>query len=376
MTEGFCAEQGMNEIVPPYESLQKYIPADDLAWPIRNPDLNPVWTYHAGTNGTNTTLECLVAAIAARYGDSNSVEEFSFKAQVDQYELNRAHMESFAARGWETHKGTIYWMLNSHWPGTFGHIFDCYLKPGGAYYGIKKGTRPLSVVFDLYGSGNGSTANFYVTNQTLQEHSNLKVLVKYYNIDLTEKYANEVTGVTVNALDRTNVMQVGSVNGLSSTYFVRLWLKDANDNVLVENFYWQSTQPDVVSNYEVFGTKMSQYADYSALNTLPAVDVAVSSNRVISGNKETATVTLTNNANSLAFFTRVEILRGPNGEEVKPITYSDNYVSLFPSESIDIVAAYKTSDLQAANAFVRVEGYNVNQAIVSLQQKSNNISKE
>jgi exo-1,4-beta-D-glucosaminidase len=117
---------------------------------------------------------------------------------------------------------------------------------------------------------------------------------------------------------------------------------------------------------------MSQYADYSALNSLPVVDVAVSSKRVISGDKETVTVTLTNNSNSLAFFTRVEILRGPNGEEVKPIIYSDNYVSLFPSESIDIVATYKTSDLQGANAFIRVKGYNVNQAIVSLH----NINKD
>ena len=62
--------------------------------------------------------------------------------------LTRAQFESFAANGWDGHKMTIYWMLNSHWPSFFGNIFDYYLRPGGAYYGAKKGLRPLSVVFD------------------------------------------------------------------------------------------------------------------------------------------------------------------------------------------------------------------------------------
>ena len=42
---------------------------------------------------------------------------------------------------------TLYWMLNSHWPSFYGNLIDYYLSPGGAYYGAKKGLRPLSVVF-------------------------------------------------------------------------------------------------------------------------------------------------------------------------------------------------------------------------------------
>ena len=41
--------------------------------------------------------------------------------------------------GWANHKMTLYWMLNNHWPSFFGHIFDYYLKPGGAYFGAKMG---------------------------------------------------------------------------------------------------------------------------------------------------------------------------------------------------------------------------------------------
>ena len=61
---------------------------------------------------------------------------------------------------------TIYWMLNNHWPSFFGHLFDYYLRPGGAYFGAKKGLRPLSVVFDSYATGDHDQANITVVNQT------------------------------------------------------------------------------------------------------------------------------------------------------------------------------------------------------------------
>ncbi len=78
---------------------------------------------------------------------------FANKAQLAHYESTRAQFETFAANGWASHKMTIYWMLNSHWPSFYGNIFDYYLRPGGAYYGAKKGLRPLSVVFDSYATG-------------------------------------------------------------------------------------------------------------------------------------------------------------------------------------------------------------------------------
>ena len=80
----------------------------------------------------------------------SSAEEFAEKAQLAHYENARAQFEDFAANGWANHKMTIYWMLNNHWPSFFGHLFDYYLKPGGAYFGAKMGLRPLSVVFDYY----------------------------------------------------------------------------------------------------------------------------------------------------------------------------------------------------------------------------------
>ena len=84
--------------------------------------------------------------------------------------------------GWDGHKMTIYWMLNSHWPSFFGNIFDYYLRPGGAYYGAKKGLRPLSVVFDSYATGNHRQGKVSVVNQTPDEHHGLRVRVRTYDL--------------------------------------------------------------------------------------------------------------------------------------------------------------------------------------------------
>ena len=159
-TRGATAEQGDNEHIPPLASLKKFIPADKL-WPI-----NDAWFFHAGSNPKNAALTSIRQAILRRYGPSENVEEFARKAQLAEYESTRAQFEAFAANGWDTHKMTIYWMLNNHWPSFFGHLFDYYLRPGGAYFGAKKGLRPLSVVFDSYATGDHSEAKISVVNQS------------------------------------------------------------------------------------------------------------------------------------------------------------------------------------------------------------------
>ena len=152
-TRGASAEQGDNEHIPPFASLKRFIPADKL-WPI-----NDTWYFHAGSDDNNEQLDNIRTAVDRRYGPSRQREEFARKAQLAHYESTRAQFEAFAAGGWDTHKMTIYWMLNNHWPSFFGNLFDYYLRPGGAYYGAKKGLQPLSVVFDSYATGDHSQAN-------------------------------------------------------------------------------------------------------------------------------------------------------------------------------------------------------------------------
>ena len=142
------AEQGDNEHIPPFASLKKFIPPDKL-WPI-----NDTWYFHAGSNPKQRRADQHPARDRPRATDRPTAPRSS-RARPNWHTTSRRAPSSRHSprNGWASHKMTIYWMLNNHWPSFFGNIFDYYLRPGGAYYGAKKGLRPLSVVFDSYATG-------------------------------------------------------------------------------------------------------------------------------------------------------------------------------------------------------------------------------
>ena len=353
---GSCAEQGDNEVVPPFESLKKFIPADKL-WPI-----NDVWYFHAGANLGNNTLSTIREVVDKRYGPSKSAEEFSKKAQLAYYEEARAQFEDFAASGWSNHKMTIYWMLNSNWPSFFGHLIDAYLNPGGGYFGAKKGLRPVNVVFDYYATGDRKKAKVYVVNQTLMPRSGLNVSVKFYNLDGSVKFEQKVRNFNIGPNTSMQALTLGQVAGLSSTYFVRCQLSDISGVVLADNLYWQSTTNDDTgdpASDSAFRLTQKSWADYSALNTMPRATVTLSGNESVDGPDTLVKFTITNHVQHVAFFMRAEVTKGLDGEEVLPVTYEDNYVTLFAGESRTLTARFDRARLDGQKPYLRLEGYNV-----------------
>jgi len=51
--------------------------------------------------------------------------------------------------------------------------------------------------------------------------------------------------------------------------------------------------------------------------------------------------------------------KGAGGEEILPVLWQDNYVSLLPGESREFNATYRTADLGTAKPSVEVSGWNV-----------------
>jgi exo-1,4-beta-D-glucosaminidase len=141
------------------------------------------------------------------------------------------------------------------------------------------------------------------------------------------------------------------------------------NQVVSNNLYWYSTSPDTLGNSgNWYSTSVRNYANLTGLNSLASnSSVTASASRTIASGQETVTITLTNtSATNIAFFTRAEVTAGNNGLEVLPVTYTDNYVSLFPGESTIITAKYATTDLSGQQAFLRVRGYNVPQVYISV----------
>ncbi|HLV86201.1 MAG TPA: hypothetical protein VKV39_04435 [Candidatus Sulfotelmatobacter sp.] len=354
-SNGSCAEQGDNESIPPFESLKKFIPADKL-WP-----LNDFWFYHAGSTERNNTLANAALVVEKRYGPSNSAAEFAEKAQIAHYENTRAQFEAFAANGWADHKMTMYWMLNSHWPNFFGHIIDYYLKPGGAYYGAKKGLRPVSIVYDYFASGDRSKAKIFVVNQTLNSLANLQATVSVIDLNGAVKYSAKADHLASRPLSSTVALELPWVKDLP-LFFVRCQLRDKTGNLLADNVYWQAAAEDTLvppDKENAFDSTQISWADLSALNGMQSATVSAKGALKEAHGWEIATVTLKNDSSVPAFFVRAEIVPGADADEILPITWSDNYVTIFGGESVTLEARYRRPDSQGSAPMVRVAGHNV-----------------
>ncbi|HWW74966.1 MAG TPA: glycoside hydrolase family 2 protein, partial [Pyrinomonadaceae bacterium] len=127
------------------------------------------------------------------------------------------------------------------------------------------------------------------------------------------------------------------------------------------NFYWLSTKEDALDwdKSTWYYTPTTSYADYTQLKSLPAVALNASARIVRRGDEEVARVTLENAGRQLAFFVRLQIQRGRGGEEVLPVVWQDNYLSLLPGERREVTARYRVRDLQGARPSLAVGGWNV-----------------
>ena len=348
---GFNTETSPGPAVPPIESLRRMLPPDKL-WPI-----NEHWDFHAGGNEFSNIL-IHTAALEARYGKASSAEDYAYKSQLMAYEGIRAMFEAFT-RNKYTSTGLIQWMLNNAWPGIIWHLYDHYLQPGGGYFGAKVGNQPLH---PIYSPHDGS---IWVVNSTYQAQAGLKLSAKIFNLDMTEKFSREVP-VDLPADGTKNLFVLpaappGSDGGLTPTYFIDLRLTDAAGKLVGQNFYWASTTAETLAYDKTkwFVTPTKTYADFTALANLPKVTLRSQSVSSRQGKDASTRVTLSNPSPSLAFFVRLKLTRGKGGDEVLPVRWSDNYVSLLPGETRELTAMYRVDDLGGKTPVVELSGGNV-----------------
>jgi exo-1,4-beta-D-glucosaminidase len=349
---GSNVEQGDNEHIPTLESLKKFIPADKL-WPI-----NDTWYMHAGAWGANNTLGNIKLALNRRYGPSDNVEDFVRKAQLAQYEDARAQFETFAASPWETHKMVCYWMLNSHWPSFYGNLIDYYLSPSGEYYGAKKGLRPLSVVFDYYALGDNSQARILVFNQTPTDARGLRARVRIYDLDGKVRDDRSAKDISVPYNGSVQVMTLARYPQSSPVFFVRCQLFDESGKLVVDNTYWQSQKDDDLgarSHDAVMTLRQDSWADMTTLNTMTPVALEMEARQEKVGAESHVAIRLRNPSDHVAFLERATISNERDGNEILPIEYDDNYITVFPGETAEIHGIIRKGP---EPRFVRLEGYN------------------
>jgi exo-1,4-beta-D-glucosaminidase len=245
-------------------------------------------------------------------------------------------------------------MLNNAWPSMIWHLYDYYLRPGGGYFGAK---RAMEALHPIYGYDDHS---IWLVSSQYVDTTGLKLTTKIYNLDATEKFTQE-NKADAAADSTTKIFTLPDVQGLSPTYFLVLRLQDASGKLVGSNFYWLSTKPEVIdwakSNWWM--TPTAQYADYTALSQLPKVKLRVADRTERKGEEEVTHVTIENPSKSLAFFVRLKVDKGAKGEEVLPVVWEDNYISLLPGEKREVTATYRAAELGTAKPTVEVTGWNV-----------------
>ncbi|HXY15228.1 MAG TPA: glycosyl hydrolase family 2, partial [Terriglobales bacterium] len=280
-------------------------------------------------------------------------QDYALKSQLMTYEGIRAMYEAYS-RNKYTSTGVIQWMLNNAWPSLIWHLYDYYLRPGGGYFGAKAAMQPLDPVYGY------DDRSIWLVSSQYGDASNLKLSAKIYNLDMTERFSRTET-LNAPADSTTKIWTLPEISGLSPTYFLRLIVEDSTGKVIGSNLYWLSTSPETLdwekSNWNT--TPTASYADFGALRELPKVKLKMSTNSERKGDDEVTHVRLENPSNDLAFFIRLKVDKGKGGEEILPVLWRDNYISLLPGEAREITATYRASDLGGAKPFVEVSGWNV-----------------
>ena len=344
---GYNTETSPGPAIPPRESLELFIPKEHL-WPI-----DSVWNFHAGGERF-TTINVFTDGLNRRYGTATSLDDYERKAQAVTYDGERAMFEAYG-RNKYTATGVIQWMLNNAWPSLIWHLYDYYLIPAGGYFGTKKAMEPVHV---QYSYDDNSVA---VVNSTYEALQGVKVSARLYSLDAKEKGARDGT-MNVAPDSSTKAFDLPKVDDLTKTYFLRLQLHDSSAKLLSDNFYWLSTKPDVLDwkhKKDTVYTPQAEFGDLTALNTLPESKLDVVAANATSASQAAMRVTIRNPSANLAFMVHLRLTRGPGGEDVAPILWSDNYFSLLPGEQKEVAATFSASDLNGKDAVLLVGGYNV-----------------
>lgn len=344
---GYNTETSPGPAIPTRESLERFIPKDHL-WPI-----DDIWNFHAG-GSQFTTINIFTEGLNRRYGPATSLDDYLRKSQAMTYDGERAMFEAYSRNKYVS-TGVIQWLLNNAWPSLIWHLYDYYLVPTGGYFGTKKACEPVHV---QYSYDDNSVA---VVNSTDKFLKRMKVTAKIYNLDASEKTAKEAT-LDLMPDSSVKAFDLPLADGLTTTYFLRVQLHNANGKLVSDNLYWLSTKPDTVSWEEAKDSgyvPQKEFGDLTGLSTLPQVKIETIVATKIDAGKGVMQVTAENPSSSVAFMVHLRLTRGKSGEEVVPILWEDNYFSLFPGEERIVTAAYDPSKLDGENAVLEVDGYNV-----------------
>ena len=172
---GFVSEGGGGGSVPVQETVRRILPEANL-WPYNAAENYNIWNYH-NARGNFSNLGQHVSFIDGAYGGSATFDVFITRAQIFQYDLQRAQYEALNFNRFKNTSGFVNWMLNNAWPGFFWNQFDYYMNPNGTTYGARKGNEPVHIMYNMY------QKSIHVINNTFEAFPGAVASLSLYDIE-------------------------------------------------------------------------------------------------------------------------------------------------------------------------------------------------
>lgn len=361
---GFGSELGAGVGTPEIGSLLQF-----MDWP----SINDLWQkpnkteYHMSPTEIFSTRRIYNEALWHRYGPPTSSYDYLLKAQMMDYEATRAQFEAYSIR-WNAKRpatGMIYWMLNNAWPSLHWNLFDYYMHPAGSYFGAKTGNRVEHLAYDYVRKA------VYLINHSLDRQGARKIEAEIISLqDFTLEPTSNTSTPTTPASNISfarpsepkpifqkyfthhtkphtsqKLFSIKEVKKIKDVGLLRLILKDEYDTVLSRNVYWISKSVDKLDwkHSDWLCTPVNKYADFTSLSKLQIANVSVTARRADSGGRS-ITVRLENLSQIPAVFIRLDLVainyKANKGHykwsNVVPLKWSDNYMTLWPGEKLDL----------------------------------------
>ena len=326
---GFNTETGVGASLPVKESIEQMM-GKKGCWP---PD--SVWNYHCTASASEfNSMRVLTETIRQRYGEATDLDDFIRKGSMVSYDGTRAMFDAFRFN-FPKATAVVQWMLNGARPGLYWQLYDYYLRPTAAFYGVRKACQPLQLIY------NYKTHEVHAVNSTLAD-ADAKAVLKVYDADGKLLYTQEtVLHIAANSYADVNHLKPITEQSSPNT-FLFLELQSPDGTLLADNVYTLSTDNDVFDwpKSDWTGTPMLHHADHKAIISGSTTDCQIKESHDFKDGRTIVRLEVSNPTDGVAYFLHLT-LRPSKGKLIDGVRFSDNYITLEPHGSRTVTCEFK-----------------------------------
>ncbi|KAG6541986.1 hypothetical protein Mapa_016623 [Marchantia paleacea] len=333
---------------------------------------NETWDYHKYIPYCDP--EKNVKSQICTYGKYTDLDDFCAKAQLANYVQYKALFEGWNSRMWEKYTGVLIWKNQNPWPGLRGGLYDFLLDQTGGFYGVQSAAEPVHAQLNL------GSSFVEVVNATSDHLANAWLEASIWDVLGQCIYKETSKQLMLDAFKTTKLSQIrfDSITETNGVYFVLLKLFNKSGVQVSRNFYWLHLQG---GDYSLLGADFrvkkvpvqvaatsQQKGDLlqitALVQNLPPNEIS-SRSSMRQGVHDASGI-------RVAFWLHFSLLQGTYDKQkadqrLLPVTYSVNYFSLVPEESLTVQISFKVP--KGITPVLVLEGWNVDRLEIDYKAK-------